>query len=179
MSTDLETEGKLRNDLIKTACYFCDALVDNKLNEAVEQLKALNQHFTRLTGKQHESSLESRLTEWQIYLHSILDDRQIDQLLLAIQAGRPILIDGPEIPTGKTTFCRILRKIGLPAFENWESWGIQKDFSHALHLTLATPLLPEQQNEEPLAGVIVEDTIQRWYWNWHCKRIVLQVSRRG
>ncbi|MFT8390743.1 MAG: hypothetical protein ABF683_05620 [Sporolactobacillus sp.] len=178
MKSDLETEGKLRNDLIKTVCYFCDAVVDNKLSVAGEQLDRLNACFTRLKIKRHEEHLTNRLTEWQIYLHSILNDRQIEQLLFAIQEERYILIDGPQIPTGKTTFCRILRKMGLPAFENFESWGIQKDWSQALHLTLAIPLLPEQQKEGIFAWDGLDTTFSHWYWNWHCRRIVLQASRR-
>ncbi len=54
------------------------------------------------------------------YLTNLLGEQKAKRLLRAVSAGQPILITGPQIATGKTTLCEVLRKAGASAFERRE-----------------------------------------------------------
>ena len=63
---------------------------------------------------------EIRLKKLQNYLEKLLGSkRKTRELLQAIKENRPILIDGPQGPTGKTTLCQALRDAGVIAYEKW------------------------------------------------------------
>lgn len=49
-----------------------------------------------------------------------LSDKDTDTAVTAIKAGLPIIIDGAQMPTGKTTLCRELRELGVNAVERFE-----------------------------------------------------------
>ncbi|GAB2553469.1 hypothetical protein [Gracilibacillus alcaliphilus] len=54
------------------------------------------------------------------YLQSILSDGEIENLKIAIEIGMPILVQGPQGPTGKSTFVKYLRERGVNASEKHE-----------------------------------------------------------
>lgn len=64
------------------------------------------------------------------YLQSILSKSEIEKLKNAIEIGMPILIEGPQGPTGKTTFVNYLRERGVNASEMVEfvTFNLDKPF---------------------------------------------------
>ena len=42
------------------------------------------------------------------------------KIACAIRSGLPIIIDGTQDPTGKTTLCEKLRELGFNVSERWE-----------------------------------------------------------
>ena len=53
-------------------------------------------------------------------LPSFLTDDQKEQIEYAIKENKPILVTGPQGPTGKTTLIRFLKESGITAYEEWE-----------------------------------------------------------
>ena len=49
-----------------------------------------------------------------------LSAAQKKQINEAIELGKPVLVKGPQGPTGKTTLVNLLRSQGVIAFEEWE-----------------------------------------------------------
>lgn len=47
-------------------------------------------------------------------------ENESKELAAAIRSGLPIIIDGVQRPTGKTTLCERLRRLGFNASERWE-----------------------------------------------------------
>lgn len=73
-------------------------------------------------GEQKENSQVDCATSEKIkhdyqYLQSILSNSDIEKLKDAIKIGMPILIQGPQGPTGKSTFVKYLRERGVNASE--------------------------------------------------------------
>lgn len=58
------------------------------------------------------------------YLESLLGKGKANKIKAAIKAGTPILITGPQIPTGKSTLCEVLRKTGATVFEQHEMYEV-------------------------------------------------------
>lgn len=58
------------------------------------------------------------------YLTNLLGGQKAKRLLQAVSDGQPIIITGPQIATGKTTLCKVLRKAGAPVFEQWEVYEV-------------------------------------------------------
>lgn len=58
------------------------------------------------------------------YLTNLLGGQKAKRLLQAVSDGQPIIITGPQIATGKTTLCEVLRKAGASVFEQWEVYEV-------------------------------------------------------
>ncbi len=173
-------DGELRNDLIKaelikTACYFCDAILDNNLFAAEDRLAETVETFNHLKAKRKDEQSVKHLQEWQDYLHSILDDNQINQLLIALRDDRPIIIDGPQGPTGKTALCTLLKNLNVEASEAWDLQQYQEQaYQRAVRLELGKRLSPDKQAKEPIPLYLFENVIDQWYRNWLSQSIASQ-----
>ena len=53
-------------------------------------------------------------------LKKYLKSDEAEQLVLPIMQGIPVLIDGIQGPTGKSTLCKGLNELGVTAYECWE-----------------------------------------------------------
>lgn len=53
-------------------------------------------------------------------LPAFLNKDQKEQIESAIKENKPILVTGPQGPTGKTTLVRFLKENGIAAYEEWE-----------------------------------------------------------
>ncbi|WP_221772315.1 hypothetical protein [Listeria booriae] len=53
-------------------------------------------------------------------LPDFLTPEQKSDIVSAIKEGIPILVDGPQGPTGKTTLVTLLQDNGVQAYEKWE-----------------------------------------------------------
>jgi Flp pilus assembly CpaF family ATPase len=49
-----------------------------------------------------------------------LTQEQKEQIISAVKNGSPIIVCGPQEPTGKTTLVNHLRELGITAYEEWE-----------------------------------------------------------
>lgn len=65
--------------------------------------------------------------EFKEYLKTILDQKQIEDLLAAAEEGKTIIIKGKQGPTGKSTLKSILSKKGIKAIEEYETFEIFLD----------------------------------------------------
>lgn len=66
-----------------------------------------------------------RLKALQGYLEKLLGSKKkTKELLRAIKEDKPILVDGPQGPTGKTTLCQALRDAGVVAYEKWTMYEV-------------------------------------------------------
>ncbi|EGO2507199.1 hypothetical protein IL094_001734 [Enterococcus faecalis] len=63
----------------------------------------------------------------KIKFPDFLSASQKKQLQQAIELGKPVLIKGPQGPTGKTTIANFLRNQGVLAFEEWECVTLELD----------------------------------------------------
>lgn len=63
----------------------------------------------------------------KINFPDFLNTSQKKQLDKAIELGKPILVKGPQGPTGKTTIVNFLREQGVVAFEEWECLTLELD----------------------------------------------------
>ena len=52
-------------------------------------------------------------------LKTYLNDETAEILLTPIMSGCPVLIEGKQGPTGKTTLCHELEKLGIVVTERW------------------------------------------------------------
>lgn len=69
-----------------------------------------------------------RLQAMQNYLEKLLGTKKkARQLMLAVKARTPVLIDGPQGPTGKTTLCEALRAAGAIAYERSSMYEVVLD----------------------------------------------------
>lgn len=60
------------------------------------------------------------MTEIAKALSLYLPENEAERTAKAIESGIPVMIEGIEGPTGKTTLCEWLRSKGFGAFEPWE-----------------------------------------------------------
>lgn len=58
------------------------------------------------------------------YLKKLLGEDSAHDLLKAISNGKIIVISGPQGPTGKSTLCRVLKRRGVPAFEQMDVYEV-------------------------------------------------------
>ena len=52
-------------------------------------------------------------------LKKYLEQNEAEQLLIPIMQGIPVLIDGKQAPTGKTTLYKGLKEMGIAVAERW------------------------------------------------------------
>ena len=69
------------------------------------------------------------------------------KLANAVLSGLPIIIDGVQRPTGKTTLCEMLRRLGFNASERWELPKKESDNNAAnIVITLDTEVISQERN---------------------------------
>lgn len=62
--------------------------------------------------------------ELKTYLKDLLGDQESQKLIDAIAARKTIVISGPQGPTGKSTLCAVLRKVGASAVERMDVYEV-------------------------------------------------------
>lgn len=71
----------------------------------------------KITNEQKNKVLE--------YLKPLVSEETLDNMKFALDNNMPILIKGPQRPTGKTTLCNILREYGVQAYEEFEIFTVE------------------------------------------------------
>ena len=71
----------------------------------------------KITNEQKNKVLE--------YLKPRVSEETLDNMKFALDNNMPILIKGPQRPTGKTTLCNILREYGVQAYEEFEIFTVE------------------------------------------------------
>lgn len=61
------------------------------------------------------------------YLESLLGKQRAQEVLEAKAQGRPILVCGEQGPTGKSTLCRVLNRMGATALEQHDLCVVRLD----------------------------------------------------
>lgn len=59
------------------------------------------------------------------YLKPLVSEETLDNMKFALDNNMPILIKGPQKPTGKTTLCNMLREYGVQAYEEFEMFTLE------------------------------------------------------
>ena len=54
-------------------------------------------------------------------LEKYFSEDETAKIACAIRSGLPIIIDGTQDPTGKTTLCKELCELGFDAVESWKT----------------------------------------------------------
>lgn len=94
------------------------------VNEASQRLKERNVSYQDgladvVTGRRkYQEPITSNEVEHDYqYLKSILSNYDIGRLKHAVKVGKPIIVEGLQGPTGKTTLIRYLRERGAKAIQ--------------------------------------------------------------
>lgn len=58
------------------------------------------------------------------YLRKLLGERTAEDLLAAISEGKTIIIAGPNGPTGKSTLCSVLKRMGVSVAERKDVYEV-------------------------------------------------------
>ena len=59
------------------------------------------------------------------YLKPLVSEETLNNMEFALDNNMPILIKGPQRPTGKTTLCNMLREYGVQAYEEFEMFTVE------------------------------------------------------
>ncbi len=62
--------------------------------------------------------------ELKEYLGELLGERESQNLLDAVSEGKTIIISGPNGPTGKSTLCSVLKRMGVPVAERKDVYEV-------------------------------------------------------
>ncbi|GAB0170511.1 hypothetical protein LSPCS325_39480 [Lysinibacillus sp. CTST325] len=99
-------------------------LLQAVVNEASLRLKERNVPYQDgiadvVTGrrKYQEPIISNEIEHDYQYLQSILSNYDIGRLKHAVAVGRPIIVEGLQGPTGKTTLIRYLKELGAMAIQ--------------------------------------------------------------
>ena len=108
------TENEIRRSELLTAVA----------NEASRRLEEKNVPYqdglaNAVTGrrKYQEHTVSNEIEHDYQYLQSILSNYDIGRLKHAVRVGKPIIVEGIQGPTGKTTLIRYLRERGAKAIQ--------------------------------------------------------------
>lgn len=85
--------------------------------------KALDVSIAWLLGRDAPIDLKEgeKMQELKELLRTYLAEETADKLAGIISKDTPIVIDGKQGPTGKTTLCRKLKALGYDAQEQWKA----------------------------------------------------------